>query len=237
MAANSLTVGSRRLGGELWKLPSGAEATIRGLEVKHFDKLGNRKKLKSGAAYNEILEDRVGLDPMKAFIGDRVFSLVAIRIETLGPDFSFRCKCPDCGHQFMKAVNLESLAVQELAHGPGPFALTLPKSGKKITWRLLAGADEQRMAQEFAEEVEEQGASLSLAMRTTAIEGEPMVALKFFEKLAGADAEAMWADINEKDCGVVTSVEIECPKCESVNDINLPLDPTFLLPPKRVKKK
>lgn len=231
-----ITVGGRRLEGEQYLLPSGARTAIRGLTVKELDKLGNRKKLRDGSAYHDILaacaED---FDPLTALMGDRLFTLIAIRIETHGPDFHFQNRCPECSHQFGQAVNLEELVVRELA-GPGPFELTLPKACRKLTWRLLTGADEQRLAREFADELEEHGLSLSLALRTTKIEGEPMVARSFFETLSAQDAGAFLADIEARDCGVVTRLDVQCPRCAAAYQTNLQLDPTFLLPPKTKQK-
>lgn len=235
MAEPRVTVASRRNTDGSFTLPSGAVATIEGMTVKQLDLLGNKKKLKSGAAYDQILAECAGFDPDKALIGDRVFALVAIRIETHGSDYQVRCKCPACDYQFTKAIDLETLDVQELQHGPGPFEFTLPKSGRRVTYRLLTGADEKRMITEFGEDLEKHGLSLPLAMRTIEIEGAPFPSRKVFEEMKAADATAYIDDANEHDCGVETSVSVECPKCEQAWQASVNLDPTFLLPSKAKK--
>jgi hypothetical protein len=59
---------------------------------------------------------------------------------------------------------------------------------------------------------------------------------RFLEELDVADAEHLRAAFDEVDCGVETTIEVECPECLGVQDVELPFGPSFFLAPKQTPR-
>ena len=72
-----------------------------------------------------------------------------------------------------------------------------------------------------------------LAWRVLEIEG---VADKdkrgFLEDLSLRDADFLVDEFDRVDCGVDTTIEIECPECFQTQEVELPFDKGFFLPGK-----
>jgi hypothetical protein len=55
---------------------------------------------------------------------------------------------------------------------------------------------------------------------------------RFLEELDVADAEHLRTAFDEVDCGVETTIDVECPECLAVQSVELPFGPSFFLAPK-----
>lgn len=168
-------------------------------------------------------------------VGDRVFALLQLRRITYGNAFVFRVTCPRCNARFEWEENLGDLKIKyledpEYAKPEHTFTFTLPKSGKVIKWRMLRGKDEQKMATMRREHPDALMTSIML-LRVVEIEGEKMVTRKAFAELPASDAAAFRGEVEAKECGVDTTITLECPECWNVFDMDLPLaGQGFLLP-------
>ncbi|HEY8400593.1 MAG TPA: hypothetical protein VIK89_04990, partial [Cytophagaceae bacterium] len=105
----------------------------------------------------------------------------------------------------------------------------LPECGKEVTFHLLRGKHERLMYEILRKKPDKLVTSL-LALRTDAIEGEPMVDEEFFEKLSATDIFAYRDYVDQCDCGVDTTLILTCPECESEFEEELPLDQGFFFP-------
>ena len=55
---------------------------------------------------------------------------------------------------------------------------------------------------------------------------------RFIDELSVVDADFMIDEFDRVDIGIDTAIEIECPVCDAVQEIQLPFAQTFLLPGK-----
>lgn len=230
------TLGEADLGGGLFLFPGRWEGRIRGMRVAEENLLLDRRLRKGGAAFNELLRACVetNTDPLDLLVGDRVFALLQIRRLTYGDEYAFRASCPRCDEGFEWQEDLSTLVVQYLAD-PGEvapdhtFEFVLPRAQRRVRWRLLRGKDEATLARIRADSPDAV-ASLALVLRTVEIEGEKLVSRRFFDELEAADAAAFRAEINARECGVETSIEVDCPACGARFEMDLPIGAGFFLP-------
>ena len=166
--------------------------------------------------------------------GDKFFALLRIRAATFGDDFSFPRKCPTCG-PYQWDLKLSDLPVKKLAPADAakfkagePMEVRVPSSGALVKYRLSTGKDDKASARAKNE------ANALIAMfarRIFSIEGVETNALRpYLETLGLGDLFALTREMEKHDCGVETSIEIFCPKCEVVEKVGLPIGPDFWLP-------
>ena len=174
--------------------------------------------------------------------GDRFFILLKVRTLTYGEtyDFSVDCSSEQCGRRIAWSLSLDDLPVREL---PGasraalaantPLQATLPGCGKQVNFRLGTGAHERQLAA-LRERQPHRVLSAKLAQRIVEVEGiAPGDTRAFLEDLSMRDANFLLSHFETVDCGVETAIEIECPHCLRVQDLDLPLEAGFLWPSKQ----
>ena len=70
-----------------------------------------------------------------------------------------------------------------------------------------------------------------LAYRVLEIDGVDAKAKRqFLEDLTMRDADFLVDEFDRVDCGVDTTIEIECPECFQTQEVELPFDKGFFLP-------
>ncbi|MDI3548126.1 MAG: hypothetical protein PWR10_1778 [Halanaerobiales bacterium] len=222
--------------------PGRWEGQMREMTTGEEDMLLNRRSGRDTRTINKVLQACLvspEVNVMDLLIGDRVFAMIQLRRLTYGDEYAFKVTCPRCNNRFEWEENLGDLKVQYLqdpawADPEHRFTFTLPKSGKTIKWRMMRGKDEQKLAllrREFPEAI----MSSIMALRITEIEGEKMVSRKFLSGLPASDAAAFRGEVESKECGVDTTIAIECLDCGNVFDIDLPIGADFFLPKKVTK--
>jgi hypothetical protein len=239
--------------------PSGLSGEIRGLKGKEGTLLSDRAAARSGATFEKILancwvattdagvyelpEDGT-LDWSKVLVADRFYTLLQIRALTFGDDYVFSVQCPSatCRERFEWVLNLQELPVVRLSDeskaafkNGNRFETTLPRDGRKVWFRLLNGADEVRAA--AALKANRDGALLAaLSVRIIEIENVPdHDRRKFLDEIEMADATALLDQFDAADGGVETDIEVECPVCLAVQDVQLPFERGFFLPTSKAK--
>ena len=102
----------------------------------------------------------------------------------------------------------------------------------KVWFRLLTGEDERKLPA-LRRRAGEQLLSAMLAFRVSEVEGvAPRDKKAFLEDLTLRDADFLVDEFDRVDCGVDTTIEVECPECFSVQEVELPFDRTFFMPGK-----
>ena len=240
---------------EIITCPSGLTGRIRGMKVREERVLADRKLAKSGGQVDELLLScwKETVDPgpydfgdkeidwSKVLQGDRFFALLQIRALTYGPEYAFAvsCQTESCRSRIEWEIDLRQLPCRPLSEESraafldgNRFESTLPDAGKRVWFRLLTGADERKLPQ-LRRSAGDRLLSAMLAFRTVEIEGvEPREHRQFIEDLSMRDADFLVDEFDRVDCGVETSIEIECPECFATQEIDLPFDRTFFMPGK-----
>lgn len=234
--------------------PSGLSGEIRGLKGKEGKLLADRVAARTGSTFEKILAgcwvattdpaiydvpEASALDWSKVLVADRFYALLQIRALTFGDEYEFSVQCQSaaCRERFEWTLNLKDLPVRALSEAAkaaikagNRFETKLPRDGRKVWFRLMTGADEVRAATVLR--AAKDGMLLTaLALRIVEIEGVPDTdKRKFLDEMEMADAAALLDQFDEADGGVETSIEVECPSCMGVQEVQLPFERGFFLP-------
>jgi hypothetical protein len=225
------------------------------MKVREERILADRKLAKSGGQVDELLsacwEETLDPDPYdfgdkaidwgQVLQGDRFYALLLIRALTYGPEYAFAvtCQSEGCRSRIEWELDLRELPSRSLsdesrlalANG-NRFETVLPNADKRLWFRLLTGADERRLPQ-LRRNAGDRLLSAMLALRIVEIEGvDARDKKRFIEDLTMRDADFLVDEFDRVDCGVDTTIEVECPECFAVQEVELPFDQTFFMPGK-----
>jgi len=202
------------------------------------------------------------IDWNKIFLGDSSWLLLAVRVETY-PDEPYPCplRCPAklCRKKFTWDVDLEKFIAErtqplsdeakQIIRDGRRFELKIPDAGNKVWFKLKTRNDRKRF-----EAIQSQLIHASKKKRErqndlvngflffgTEIEGVDKknadAKQDFLEGLPMRTLNKLRADMDKFDCGVDTTIEVECPHCGLLFEIELPLGRSFFLPDVGEKKK
>jgi len=184
-----------------------------------------------------VTDERLNWD--EVLQGDRFYALLRIRTLTYGVDYAFTAACdnPACRARIEWELPLHDLPVRKLDgerlerfKAGNRVEVTLPDAGRRVWFRLLTGREEKRLPALRRKSPDRMLAAL-LTLRVLEIEGvEDRRRRAFFDELSMGDADALLDAFDEAECGVETTIEIECPECFALQDIELPFERTFLMP-------
>lgn len=235
--------------------PTGLTGRIRGMKVREERILSDRKLAKAGGQVDELLascwEETLDAGPYdfgdkaidwgKVLQGDRFFALLQIRALTYGSAYAFAVTCQHegCRARIEWELDLASLPCRPLSDESraayldgNRFETTLPDAGKRVWFRLLTGADERKLPQ-LRRGAGDKLLSAMLAFRVVEVEGvDPRERRRFIEELSMRDADFLVDEFDRVDCGVDTTIEIECQECFATQEVDLPFDRTFFMPGK-----
>lgn len=235
--------------------PSGLAGRIRSLRVREERILADRQLARRGeqidkllaACWEETLDDGPyefgGGAPSwgKVLLGDRLYALIQLRVATYGPEYAFSVSCTEaaCRARIDWELDLDELPVKGLSMesrraflAGNRFEAVLPDAQRRVVYRLLTGEDERKLGRKRDAS---EGAALSamLHARVLEIDGvEPSMRKAFLDELSFRDADYLMDAFDETDCGVDTTIEIECPECLAHQEVELPFDQGFFLPGK-----
>jgi hypothetical protein len=234
--------------------PSGLAGEIRGLKGKEGKILSNRNAARTGATFDRLLSacwlatTATGIydfaadapvDWSKVLVADRFYTLLQIRSLSFGDEYSFAVQCANaiCRKRFEWSLQLSDLPVIPLTESSratfcmgNRFEARFPRAERRVWFRLLTGADEMRNAS-VRRSGDEDLLMTSLASRIIEIEGIPeQNKRQFLDDIEMADATALLDQFDEADGGVETSLEVECPVCLGIQEVQLPFERGFFLP-------
>jgi hypothetical protein len=238
--------------------PSGLTGRVRGMKVREERILADRKLARGGAQLEQILaacwEETLGgpydfgdtsIDWSQVLQGDRFYTLLQIRVLSYGPEYGFSVTCENrsCRARIDWELDLRELPVKPLCDeslkaflAGNRFEVVLPDAGRKATFGLLTGHDEQRMTA-LRKSAQDRPITTLLGYRLTSIDGvEPRDQPRFLEDLSMADVSFLLGEFDRVDCGVETEIEVECQECFGATRVELPFERGFFLPEKRRPK-
>ena len=132
------------------------EIEMRYMSAKDEDILTNINFIKQGTAIDKLLKSLVvsPIDIDDLITGDKNAILFAARILGYGHDYTFQFKNQATGKDDDYTVDLTKLEEKPLdeslfTQGKNEFEFTLPKSGNKVTFKLLTGKDEKSIEAEI----------------------------------------------------------------------------------------
>lgn len=237
--------------------PSGLSGEIRGLKGKEAKLLSDRAAARAGSTFDKVLAgcwletSDAGIysfadgqpDWSKVLVGDRFYALLQIRALTFGAAYGFgvQCSAQSCRERFEWEIDLGALPVKRLPdlskealRAGNRFETTLAE-GRKVWFKLLMGADEVRASKGIRTSTD--GALLAAVnLRILEIEGVADKARRaFLEDLELGELAALLDRFDDADGGVETTIEVECPHCFDVQEIDLPFGRDFFLPRGKTK--
>jgi hypothetical protein len=126
------------------------------LEVKYLTAedeniLTSPDLIKSGKALDVLLDNAIvdkSLDSSQLITGDRNAVLINLRVTGYGDDYEVKTTCPSCGNIHTSNVILSQLKNKDIELKPdseGMYSVTLPRCKANIRFRMLTGADEDRL--------------------------------------------------------------------------------------------
>ncbi len=169
---------------------------------------------------------------------DRNFIFVALRRVSLGDDYKMRVECPKCEKPTPRdmVLDLGSLTVTKM---PEPmkreYDVELPR-GKTAVWRIMTGIEEEKLSilREAAQSkdvltysimmrlISVGGKELSLGKRLKDSRGrvnldrEGREAFRLVKGMPTKDRDFLRSQFREKEAGMDTDVEFECPDCGEI---------------------
>jgi hypothetical protein len=154
-------------------------------------------------------------------MGDRTFLMFAIRRVSLGDEYPFVDKCPNCEQSQLFMLDLSELEITAM---PNPmkrnYELTLPKSKKVVGWHVMVGKDEEvlgRFSKAGFDNV-----SLGILVRLDTFDGKPVdlspkagkpASLQVVKSLGMQDRNALRDAFEEFEGGIETTMDMVCPSC------------------------
>lgn len=170
--------------------------------------------------------------------GDRFYSMIQARILTRGTSYMFRVQCDNgiCERPFDWEIDLNDMVVQELPDSSKKkleqgnlFETPLP-GGDKVGWSLLTGRV-QRRTKEYVQEHGVSSMAVMYAARLKHINGDRTARsfVPYMTEMGLEDFSALERAMVEADCGYETSIEVECPECHRIQEVELPMGRDFFL--------
>lgn len=194
-----------------------------------------------------VVTKSIGVDE---FIStDRFYTLLKLRENSYGEDYSFEVMCEACSFKFNEQLKIPGdLDLRYLSEDAvEPFTTFLPVGQKTIGFHLLRGREEA-MISRFTKKV------LGRRKRVAKLDGDPAYSyrialvidsiddvdvsdpkyvkrkIEFVERLVGKDSSSLQRAIIEQDCGVNTELESDCPSCGHTNKYYMPFTAEFFRP-------
>ena len=125
---------------------------IKYLTAEDENILTSPELIRNGRVLDVLLENSIidsSLSPTEMLTGDRNATLLALRTTGYGDEYEVKKQCESCSETFTEQVLLSELKIKELKvtpDGNNEFEVILPKMKIPIKFRLLTGADENRLA-------------------------------------------------------------------------------------------
>lgn len=194
----------------------------------------------------------------KMLIGDAAFLFLRVRLETY-PDepYVFRVQCPnhfckrhdkpfdweiDLAKFLEERTQVMSEEARKTFKEGNRFEAVIPTTDKAYRFKLKTRADQKRdrlVAEQrksaSKKDKEKQNLMIeSLLTTITEIDGvnsrNRAEMIDYLEDLPMRAIDQILADVQKPDCGVDTTIEVKCPACSTLQDVELPFDRGFFTP-------
>lgn len=230
--------------GKVYSQPVNPEICLRSMttedEMKRLSHSNSQYKLLS-EIIDDCLTKKIGIPAYDLCVSDYQYLLHKLRVVTYGADYPIEPICPVCGYQDETSINLDDLEVVEYDDELSKYLnITLPVSKNKLKLRVQT----PRLMDWVTKKVEELNKKTNSKSNTSAflftimslietIDGETYDEMKlesYVRKLDMKDTNYILQCAKKFDFGINTTIECECPRCNSVYKANIPITEEFFRP-------
>jgi hypothetical protein len=225
-------------------LAAASRVEIRSMTAKEEDILTSRALLKQGKAMDALLKSCIldkNVSVGQLLTGDRNAILFAIRVTGYGPEYTIRVECPKCEegseHQFdLSTLEIKPLEVDPVVPGKNEFAVILPVTKKKVTFKLNTGDDERELSETLERQKKlgtgETAVTTRLLMSVLSVDGETDKSKfsKFIQNMPARDSRFLRSEIDRISPGVKMEQKFQCPNCNEESEVNVPIGTEFFWP-------
>ncbi len=181
--------------------------------------------IRSGKVLDILLQKKIKSSeiPMEQMlVGDRNAIMIWLRATGYGEMYPVKMIDPETGEEFETDIDLSTLGTKELTSQPdenGEFDFFLPRSKKKIKFRLLTVADETSITKKTEQRNKATKSPISNALtyrlqaQIKEIEGnrDPSMIAKFIEVMPAFDSLKFREYSDEIEPGIDLEVDVEGP--------------------------
>ena len=199
-----------------------AELNLDNIENKYLALLKNR--VKGG---DPVIK---GIDPAKLTLGDRLYVLLWLRINSYSPTFLATLVCQDCFKSINIEVDLTKIEEKSLPEGFKQPTEILLDNGDKLNLRLFTIEDEIKSYEKEKKDGIEETYLYRLALSIVDSRNIPD-RVSYLEDLPSKDiAKIKYFHESHVHGPQLDSIPYTCPKCGEVGSLALPFRPTWLFP-------
>jgi hypothetical protein len=143
--------------------------------------------------------------------GDRLFLIFSIRRVTLGDEYPFVDRCPECKLEKMYVINLNELEVYKMKE-PRKRIYDITLSSKRtVRFKLVYGKDDPALAK-LAKSND--ASSLGILFRLELLDGKPPQ-LSDLKNMGLKERQELRDALTGVDGGVDTEIQMQCPNCHA----------------------
>ena len=133
---------------------SDGKIEIKYMTAREEDILTSQNLIKKGVVIDRLIDSLIlttGVKSDDLILGDKNAVMVAARILAYGPEYPCEVTNPKSGEVLTHTFNLADCPFKKLPEGVSEnnFEVTLPISKKKVTFKLLTGAEEKVIDEEL----------------------------------------------------------------------------------------
>lgn len=214
------------------------------MTAKEEDILLSKNLMKKGVVLDKLLESLIvdkAIDAKQLLVCDRNAAFIAIRRLAYGDKYKALIECGRCEKENEVVIDLSKFDnkpfdFEKYPRGQNAFNFVLPKSGVKVTYKLLTQEDDNKIEAEVAE-LEKLYGDVSKEVTTRlkhtiiAVDGDPKRVRHFVDnELRAADSLAFRVHLRKEMPDVDITFDFACEKCGASRKEIMPIGQQFFWP-------
>lgn len=220
---------------------SSGKIEIKYMTAKEEDILTSTNLIQKGIVLDKLMDSLIvtkGVKSSDLLVGDLNAVMVAARILGYGKDYDITVKCPNCGDNVSKLVDLTELKTENEPQDTDErtISVDLPISKANVVMKLLTRGDELDIDKEVKslKKISEIDAEATTRLRKmiVSVNGDktPGTIWKFVENLLVKDARQLREEYRKKIPDVNFNIDVQCDCSEDSFTMRLPVGVKFFWP-------
>ena len=206
------------------------ETKIRPMKVKDEKLIAEMTGNNFEVRFLQLIRNTVrGIDAKEMTIGDRLYCILWLRINSYSPRYAIQFNCLSCNSPILHEFDLAKLTVLELPDDyHEPMTAMLEDVGDDVQLRLLRVKDEMEIAQKMASGEKDEW----LLRYAYSIVGSMTVfeKMKYINELSSKDFSIIRGYQEIFNHGVDFKQAYTCPDCGVTEILDIPFRPGLLIP-------